>query len=82
MTVTFIDRQGCHLCEQAWPTVVAVAAERGVEVSRVDVDSDEALAAEYSYEVPVVLINGAQHSFHTVDPARFAAALDKARAQA
>lgn len=81
-TVEFIDRLGCHLCAQAWPVVSDVAAARGIEVRRIDVDSDENLQALYSVEIPVVLINGEQHSFHGIDPERFARALDKAMRQA
>lgn len=79
--LTFVTRADCHLCIEADATVTQVLAGRSVTRRDVDVDSDPELQAKYDWEVPVVLINGRQHSFHRVDAARLAAALDRAQAQ-
>ena len=66
-TVTFVTRQGCHLCEQAEPVVRRAAADAGVAFELRDVDADPELQAEYGDRVPVVLLDGREHSYFTVD---------------
>lgn len=83
-TVTFVDRAGCHLCEEAKVTVNQVIDRVNRELDSawtlnvVDIDSDQELLERYDWEVPVVLINGRQHSFHRVDPNRLRASLIRA----
>lgn len=49
----FLERSGCHLCEEAWSLLVAMDATEGVE--RVDVDDDEALLVAYGLRIPVLV---------------------------
>ena len=65
-----LTRQGCHLCEVAAETLERIAAEAGTEPEAVDVDADPELQAEYGDRVPVVLLDGAEHSYFTVDVVR------------
>jgi hypothetical protein len=66
-----LTRQGCHLCEQAATTLAELAAEAGLdEPTAVDVDADPGLQAEYGDRVPVVLLDGEEHSYFTVDVPR------------
>jgi hypothetical protein len=65
-----LTRTGCHLCEVAAETLERIAAEAGLEVRRVDVDGDDELRAEYGDRVPVVLLEGREHSYFTVDVPR------------
>lgn len=53
--VKFLTRPGCHLCEEALPVVREAARRAGLEVKTVDVESDDALVAEYGLRIPVVL---------------------------
>ena len=62
-----LTRAGCHLCEVAAETLDRVAAEHGLAVTPVDVDTDPELQAEYGDRVPVVLLDGREHSYFTVD---------------
>jgi glutaredoxin len=66
-TVTFVTRAGCHLCDVAEPIVRRVAAQAGVEVTVVDVDVDAAARAAWSDKVPVVLLDGREHAYWSVD---------------
>jgi glutaredoxin len=75
--VTLITRTGCHLCEQAEGELVALAAELGFGLRTVDVDSDRALANQYSDRVPVILIDGAEHGYWRLEEPRFRAALQR-----
>jgi glutaredoxin len=74
-TVTLLGRAGCHLCDDAREVVLAVAGRAGASVTELDVDDDPELRAEYGDMVPVVLIDGIQHGYYTVDPDRLARAL-------
>jgi glutaredoxin len=65
-----ITRQGCHLCENAATTLEQIAAEAGLATASVDVDADTELQAEFGDRVPVVLLDGREHSYFTVDVPR------------
>ncbi|HEX8768521.1 MAG TPA: glutaredoxin family protein, partial [Jatrophihabitans sp.] len=60
----------CHLCETAAETLERIAAEAGLVAEHVDVDADPELQAEYGDRVPVVLLDGREHSYFTVDVVR------------
>jgi glutaredoxin len=74
-TVTLIGKPGCHLCDDAREVVLRVAAETGAVVEERDITVDTALYEKYWEQVPVVLVDGEQHTFWRVDPARLRAAL-------
>jgi glutaredoxin len=65
-----LTRAGCHLCAAAATTLGEVAAEAGLVPVDVDVDADPELQAEYGDRVPVVLLDGQEHSYFTVDVPR------------
>ena len=77
--VVVLTRQGCHLCDEAIAQVAAICAEIGETYSVVDVDSDPELQRRYTDQVPVTFVDGAQHDFWRVDPARLRAALLRTR---
>jgi glutaredoxin len=65
-----LTRAGCHLCAVAAETLDRIAAEAGLTLAAVDVDADPELQAEYGDRVPVVLLDGREHSYFTVDGPR------------
>ncbi|MGY1782307.1 glutaredoxin family protein [Geodermatophilus sp. SYSU D01036] len=65
-----LTRAGCHLCVTAAETLARIAGEAGVATREVDVDADPELQAEYGDRVPVVLLDGREHSYFTVDVPR------------
>lgn len=65
-----MTRAGCHLCEVAAETLERIAAEAGLHPEAVDVDADPALQAEFGDRVPVVLLDGREHCYFTVDVPR------------
>ncbi|WP_299446560.1 glutaredoxin family protein [uncultured Phycicoccus sp.] len=73
--VTLVVRPGCHLCIPAREVVERVCADLGERWEEIDVDSDASLAARWSEEVPVTLVDGRQHDFWRVDETRLRAAL-------
>lgn len=73
--VTLYSRPGCHLCEDARVIIAAVCEELGEAFVEVSIDDDPELARRYGEEIPVTLVDGRQHDFWRVDPARLRAAL-------
>ena len=73
--ITFYTRTGCHLCDEARAVLDRVCGELGEEYAEVDIDTDPALVARFGEEVPVTFVDGSQHDFWRVDPARLRAAL-------
>jgi glutaredoxin len=65
--LVLLNRAGCHLCEIAAETLTRIGAEAGLVPEAVDVDTDPELQAEYGDRVPVVLLDGREHSYFTVD---------------
>ncbi|WP_242686179.1 glutaredoxin family protein [Aeromicrobium sp. IC_218] len=73
--VLMYGKPGCHLCELAEETIAAVCAETGDGYEVVDITGDARLMAEHGEHVPVTFVDGRQHDFWRVDPARLQAAL-------
>jgi glutaredoxin len=73
--VTLLTRAGCHLCDTARQVVQRTTAVTGSQWSEQDVDTDPELRAEYGDRVPVVLVDGVEHSHFGVDEDRLRAAL-------
>ncbi len=73
--VTLYTKPGCHLCDDARVVVERVCAEVGEAYAEVDVLSSPELVRRYGEEIPVTLVDGAQHDFWRVDPERLRAAL-------
>lgn len=74
-TVTLIGKPGCHLCDDARTVVAEVAAATGAVVVEQDITQDAELHRRYWEQIPVVLVDGEQHTFWRVDPARLRRAL-------
>jgi glutaredoxin len=75
--VTLYRRPGCHLCDDARAVVEQVCAELGESYAEISIDDDPDLRRRYGEEIPVTLVDGAQHDFWRVDPARLRAALTR-----
>ena len=74
--VTLVGKPGCHLCDDARQAVVQVLTEfEGVELDERSILDDAALRDLYAEEIPVVLIDGVQHTYWHVDPERLRRAL-------
>ena len=68
--VTLIGKPDCHLCEDAQEVVEKVCGDLGVRWEKKDITQDEELHREYWEQIPVVLVDGAQHTFWRVDAER------------
>jgi glutaredoxin len=73
--ITFYTRTGCHLCDDARVIIERLCAELGEEYAEIDIDTDQELVDRFGEEVPVTFVDGRQHDFWRVDPARLRNAL-------
>ncbi|MEU5403244.1 glutaredoxin family protein [Streptomyces sp. NPDC005963] len=76
-TVTLIGKPGCHLCDEARVVVEQVCAQTGAAWEEKDITEDPELHRAYWEQIPVVLVDGAQHTFWRVDPDRLRRALEQ-----
>ncbi|MGA9870933.1 MAG: glutaredoxin family protein [Rhodococcus sp. (in: high G+C Gram-positive bacteria)] len=78
-SVVLLTRAGCHTCVLAFERLIAVCADFGLVPTSVDVDevavTTPDLRAEYGDRVPVVLLDGREHSYWEVDEPRLRADL-------
>ncbi|MEU1177456.1 glutaredoxin family protein [Streptomyces sp. NPDC005820] len=68
--VTLIGKPDCHLCEDAQAVIEKVCGELGVSWVKKDITQDKALHDAYWEQIPVVLVDGRQHTFWRVDETR------------
>jgi Glutaredoxin-like domain (DUF836) len=80
--LTLIGKPDCHLCEDAREVVTAVLADFANSPTRVSLEElsildDDSLREKYWEDIPVVLVDGAVHTFWRVDPTRLTAAIEE-----
>jgi glutaredoxin len=78
--VELLTRAGCTLCSGAATRLAQLADELGFQLRVTDVDQaaaagDTALRAEFGDRLPVVLLDGSEHSYWEVDEPRLRADL-------
>jgi glutaredoxin len=73
--VRIYSKPGCHLCDDARAVVASICAELDETFDEVDISADEVLMHEYGEQIPVTFVDGKQHDFWRVDPARLRKAL-------
>jgi len=73
--VVIYSRVNCHLCQEAEENVREVKVKIPFELEVIYIDGDQELERLYGEEVPVILINGAEHDYFRVDKKRFSEAI-------
>jgi len=73
--VTLVGKPGCHLCDDAREVITEVCGELGTPWEEKDINEDQELYRLYWEQIPVVLVDGEQHTFWRVDPSRLRRAL-------
>ena len=73
--VELLTRQGCPMCVAAAAQLAQLAGELNFVLAVTDVDvaaaaGDTALRAEFGDRLPVVLLDGTEHSYWEVDETR------------
>ncbi|MGB3302601.1 MAG: glutaredoxin family protein [Gordonia sp. (in: high G+C Gram-positive bacteria)] len=82
--VEVMSRAGCTACARAHQELTVILADYDLTPVVVDVDQraaegDKFPRAEYGDRVPVVVLNGREHSYWEVDERRLRADLDALR---
>lgn len=77
-----LTRDGCTICTAAAARLAELADELGFTLAVTDVDAaaaagDSALRAEHGDRLPVVLLDGSEHSYWEIDEPRLRADLAK-----
>ncbi|OBA88074.1 hypothetical protein A5662_25475 [Mycobacteriaceae bacterium 1482268.1] len=80
--MVLLTRAGCSLCERAAARLAELSGELEFDVTVTDVDAaaaggDSALRAEFGDRLPVVLLDGREHSYWELDEARLRADLQE-----
>lgn len=74
--LVLVSKPGCHLCDDAREIILDVLKDfPDVSFEDKNMLDDQELIDAYSEEIPVVLIDGKQHSFWRVDSERLSEAL-------
>jgi len=74
--LVLVSKPGCHLCDDAREIILDVLKDfPDVFFEEKNMLDDQELIDAYSEEIPVVLIDGKQHSFWRVDSERLSEAL-------
>lgn len=78
--VQLLTRDGCQVCARIHDRLTGLAVELGFDLEATDVDvaaaaGDTALRAEFGDRLPVVLLDGREHSYWELDEARLRADL-------
>jgi len=73
--VELMTRAGCTICQRVYEQLAELSTELDFELSTTDVDAaaaagDNALRAEFGDRLPVVLLDGREHSYWDVDVPR------------
>lgn len=73
-----LTRAGCGICRQVHDRLAELAAELNFELSSTDVDEaaaagESGLRAQYGDRLPVVLLDGREHSYWDLDEQRLRA---------
>ncbi len=76
--VKLLTRRGCGLCAQVYQRLADLADELDFELSSTDVDvaadaGDVQLRVEFGDRLPVVLLDGREHSYWDLDEPRLRA---------
>jgi hypothetical protein len=78
--VELLTRAGCTICRRVHDRLLVLAQELDFDVAATDVDAaaaggDTTLRAEFGDRLPVVLLDGVEHSYWEIDEPRLRADL-------
>lgn len=78
--VELLTRDGCGICAHVHDRLTALADELGFDLRTTDVDAvaaagNSALRIEFGDRLPVVLLDGVEHSYWEIDEPRLRADL-------
>ena len=69
--VVLYTKEGCGLCDKMKQEMRSAGVEELYALEEVDIEKDAELFARYSYEIPVLFIDGAEAFRHRLTAERF-----------
>lgn len=69
--VIIYSRPGCHLCDDAKAAIRNAGVSDRFTLEEINIESDKDLLRKYKYDIPVVLIDGAEAFRHRLDVEKF-----------
>jgi glutaredoxin len=77
-----LTRDGCGICRRVHDRLAELSAELDFELASTDIDAaaaagDAGLRAEFGDRLPVVLLDGVEHSYWEIDEPRLRADLGR-----
>jgi len=69
--IVLYTKPGCGLCEKMKAEMKRADVDNLYTLEEIDIEKDEALIAQYRYEIPVLLINGIEAFRHRLTAAEF-----------
>ena len=69
--VIIYSKPGCHLCEEAKAVMHAAGCSSLFTIKEVNIENDPELQARYRYDIPVIMIDGAEAFIHRLTAEEF-----------
>jgi glutaredoxin len=79
-TVVLYGREGCCLCDDAREMLLRIRERQPFELSERDIESDDALLANFLERIPVIVIDGVEEFELMIDETELERRLDKVKA--
>ena len=76
-TVVLYGREGCCLCDDAREMLLRIRERQPFELSERDIESDDALLADFLERIPVIEIDGVEEFELLIDEIELERRLDK-----
>jgi Glutaredoxin-like domain (DUF836) len=76
-TVVLYGREGCCLCDDARQMLLRIRERQPFELSERDIESDDALLANFLERIPVIEIDGVEEFELLIDEIELERRLDK-----
>ena len=73
--VIIYTRPGCHLCDEAKQTIEAAKCPEEYTLEEINIESDSELLRRYQYDIPVIMVDGAEAFRHRLTAEEFRARL-------
>ncbi len=71
LKVIIYSRPGCHLCEVAKAVIDSAGYNDLFALEEIDIETDPELLARYRYDIPVIMIAGAEAFRHRLTAEQF-----------
>ncbi|ARI76578.1 glutaredoxin family protein [Halobacillus mangrovi] len=65
--IIMYKKDRCPLCEEVESLIDLLELDFSIEREEVDIESDEDLMEKYMFEIPVIIVNGEEMEYRSID---------------